>query len=355
MKNETSNPSAGRRSVIKLLGAAASATVCAPFVHTARAADPLFVNTWGGDWEKAAAAHLFGPFTKESGIPIRTVSPVSYAKLAAQARTGVYEFDVTTLGGGELIRAVEAGLVEKIDTSIIDMKQLPPGQAYMSGIATHAFATVIASRKDKFTNGGPQSWAEFWDTQRFPGPRSLQRYAARVVPLALLADGVPTNKVYPMDLDRAFKSFDRVKKDVRVWWTQGQQSQQLLRDGEVNAIAIWHGRALSLIRQNVPVDLVWNQGEIDRAYWVVAKGTPRAKQAWQFVASALKAERLAKFCMQADYSPVDQRVFQHIPEAQAKGMPTYPANYRLTFEQDLAKMGPQLNELSRRFDQFVVR
>jgi putative spermidine/putrescine transport system substrate-binding protein len=355
MKHQLTSVSGGRRSVVKLLGAAAGAVVAAPFVKHANAAEPLYINTWGGLWENAASKHLFEPFTKETGTPVRTVSPVSYAKLAAQVRTGVYEFDVTTLGAAELVRANEAGLIEKIDENIIKRAALAPGQAYQNGIASHAFSTVIAYRKDKFPKGGPQNWAQFWDTKAFPGARSLQRYAARVMPLALLADGVPIDKLYPLDLDRAFKSFDRLKGDVRVWWSQGQQSQQLLRDGEVNAIAIWHGRVLELQRQNVPVELVWNQAQVDRAYWVVCKGTPRAAAAWKFIESATRPERLANFCMQADYGPLNPAAFKFIPEAQAKEMPTHPAVYQLAFEQDMAKLSPQLNELNRRFDQWVGR
>ncbi len=357
MTYDPGKPDEGRRSAIKLIGAAgvAAAASLGPLVRNARAADPLFINTWGGDWEKAATAHLFDPFTKETGVQIRTVSPVSYAKLAAQARTGVYEFDVTTLGGADLVRANEAGLIEKIDDSIINRAALAPQQAFQNGIASHAFSTVIAFRKDKFPKGGPQNWAQFWDIKTFPGARCLQRHAARVMPLALLADGVPVDKLYPVDIDRAIKSFDRIKDDVRVWWTQGQQSQQLLRDGEVSAIAIWHGRVLELQRQKLPVELVWNQAEVDRAYWVVSKGSPRAKTAWRFIESATRAERLAKFCMQADYSPVNPAAFKFIPEDQARNMPTYPANYKLAFEQDVVKMAPQLAELTRRFDQWAGR
>ena len=36
-----------------------------------------------------------------------------------------------------------------------------------------------------------------------------------------MADGVPWDKVYPMDIDRAFKSLDRIKPHVDVWWTSG--------------------------------------------------------------------------------------------------------------------------------------
>lgn len=355
MKHQPQLASGGRRKVIKLFGAAAGTTVSAPFIGMAHAAEALYVNTWGGLWENAAAKHLFEPFTKDTGTPIRTVSPVSYAKLAAQVRTGVYEFDVTTLGAAELVRANEAGLIEKIDESIIKPAALAPGQMFQNGVASHAFATVIAYRKDKFPNGGPQNWTQFWDAKTFPGPRSMQRYAARVLPLALLADGVPVDRLYPLDLERAFKSFDRLKNDVRVWWAQGQQSQQLLRDGEVNAIAIWHGRVLELQRQNQPVELVWNQAQIDRAYWVVAKGSPRAGQAWKFIESATRPERLANFCMQADYGPLNPAAFKFIPEAQAKEMPTHPSIYKQTFEQDMVKLAPQLADLNRRFDQWVGR
>src|SRR3989442_1490871 len=43
---------------------------------------------------------------------------------------------------------------------------------------------------------------------------------------ALVADGVPPDKVFPMDVDRAFRKLDQIKPHVKVWWTQGNQSQQ---------------------------------------------------------------------------------------------------------------------------------
>jgi putative spermidine/putrescine transport system substrate-binding protein len=344
-----------RRSLLHGLGAGIGLGLAAPYVKRASAAEPLYVNTWGGSWEESAAAHLFKPFTAETGTEIRTVSPVSFAKLAQQVRTGTYEFDVTTLGGADIVRANQAGIIEKIDTSVVDTGALWKDAVFENGVASHAFATAIAFRKDRYPGGGPQTWAEFFDVAKFPGPRSLQKHAARVIPLAELAEGMPVDKLYPFDLDRAFRALDRVKPQVRVWWTQGQQSQQLLRDGEVSSIGIWHGRVLELQRQNQPVELVWNQAQIDRAYWVVAKGTPRAKQAWQFVQAAVKAERLAKFCQQADYGPCNPKSFEFVPEAAAKDMPTAPANYKLTFEQDVLAVGPQqIADATRRFDQWTA-
>lgn len=71
---------------------------------------------------------------------------------------------------------------------------------------------------------------------------------------ALLADGVPPEKLYPLDIDRAFKSLDRLKPQITTWWSSGAQSQSLIRDGEVEMLAMWNGRASNLsVKQKIPV------------------------------------------------------------------------------------------------------
>ena len=41
---------------------------------------------------------------------------------------------------------------------------------------------------------------------------------SRTIPAALVADGVPKDKLYPLDLDRAFKKLDEIKPHIKVWW-----------------------------------------------------------------------------------------------------------------------------------------
>src|SRR5262249_38150551 len=75
---------------------------------------------------------------------------------------------------------------------------------------------------------------------------------------ALLADGVPADRLYPLDIDRAFKKLDRIKPHIKVWWREGNQSQQLIRDGELDMMSIWNGRASELKEAGVAVELIWN-------------------------------------------------------------------------------------------------
>lgn len=347
--------SVNRRSALKIAAGAALVSFPGPFINRAYARDTLYVNSWGGPWEEAAQKHLFEPFMKETGVEIKTVSPVSFAKLAAQVKTGVYEFDVTTLGDADIVRANEAGIIEKISDGPLSESSLWPGAVFQNGVGSHAFATCIAYRKDKFPNGGPKTWAEFWDTDRFPGPRCLQRHAGRVLTLALLADGVPADKIFPMDLDRAFAKLDKIKPHIRVWWTQGPQSGQLLRDGEIDLIGIWQTYPVRLIREGMPIHLEWNQALLDKGYWVVAKDTPRKALAWKFVQSAVSAERVAGFSLANVYGPINPKAFDHISKEDAALMPTSPENIKKVVVQDTSKAGDQMNEANRMFERWIGR
>ena len=335
-----------RRLFLQGTAALAASTLAAPRLARAQSTE-LYINSWGGPWLEAAQANLFDPFTAATGIQIHTVSPVSFAKLAQQVATGVYEFDVTTLGGAELVRANQAGLLETIAEPY-------PGGLFENGAASHAFATMLAWRTDKGWAETPQSWADFWDVERFPGSRCLQRYPARVLPLALLADGVAMADLYPLDIDRAFAKLDQIKDHIRVWWTAGSQSTQVLRDGEVDMIGIWHGRYYEALDAGAPVAGTWNQAEIDRAYWVVAKETPNMEAAKMFVEFATSAEPLAGFAIQGNYGALNPASTAFIPEAAQTRMPTSPVNYPQTFEQDMVNWGGDIEEVSMRFDEWLA-
>src|SRR5258705_369542 len=77
--------------------------------------------------------------------------------------------------------------------------KLFPDAIFANGISYCALGTNLCYRRDKFPNGGPQSWADFWDVKKFPGTRSLYNNAPRTLAFALLADGVAPDKLYPMD------------------------------------------------------------------------------------------------------------------------------------------------------------
>ena len=108
-----------------------------------------------------------------------------------------------------------------------------------------------------------------------------------------------------MDIDRAFRKMSEIKPHIKVWWREGSQSQQLIRDGEVDMIAMWSARAVDLIDDKVPLELVWNGAEIYYANLLVPKGDPNAKAAWQFCNFVAQAKPQANFAMLLPYGPAN--------------------------------------------------
>src|SRR6201989_3545442 len=83
-----------------MLAAGGGALIIAPFWRTSAQAQGkiVYVNSYGGVWETSWKKAFFDPFTAQTGIAIKTVPGVSFAKLKAQVQTGHYPGDVVNLG-----------------------------------------------------------------------------------------------------------------------------------------------------------------------------------------------------------------------------------------------------------------
>jgi putative spermidine/putrescine transport system substrate-binding protein len=346
-----------RRTLLKVGAESLAGVLAAPYVIGNEAAaeeNIVYVNTWGGSWTAAEDAAFYKPFTQQTGIAVRTVAPMNYAKIKAIVQTHNYEWDVSGSTDVEAKEAQRAGLLEPIDYSVLHKELIPQGNIIGDTLAGVALGTCLVYRKDKFPNGGPQSWADFWDVKRFPGYRCLYNRSFTALAFALLADGVPVDQIYPMDLDRAFKKLDEIKPYIKVWWTQATQSQQLIADGEVDMIGMWNARAQELIDRGQPLEIVWNGCENSMAYKYVLKGTPRAKQSWKYLEFISQPEPQAKFCTLMSYGPSNPKAFDLISPADARRMPTNPEYIRIGYKPNGDWLAPRMNELRERFAQWLV-
>jgi putative spermidine/putrescine transport system substrate-binding protein len=344
-----------RRAFLKATAAAA----LGPLIVTERTiaqTRTLYVNSWGGSYTAAQDLAYFKPFTAATGIQIRTVTPVSYGKIKAQVQTGRYEFDLTSINSMQWLRASREGLAEAIDWSILKKDALPEGAVVANGygVASNIQGTNLCYRSDKFPGGGPRSWADFWDVKKFPGPRGLCiNDPPRTLIFALLADGVPRDQLYPLDLDRAFKKLDELLPHIKVWWREGNQSQQLIRDGEVDMMSIWNGRATELKQQGVPVELVWNGAVRSTSTWCVLKGAPNRALAWEFIQFASQARPQAEFNKRLYYGPIDPAAFDFIPHELAVQLPTYRDNLAVSVREDDAWEADRIAAIEERFTRWL--
>jgi len=176
----------------------------------------------------------------------------------------------------------------------------------------------------------------------------------RTLIFALLADGVPADRLYPLDIDRAFKKLDQIKPHIKVWWREGNQSQQLVRDGEVDMMSIWNGRASELKEAGVPVELVWNGAVRSTSTWCVLKGAPNRKLAWEFIQFAVQAKPQAEFNRRLYYGPTNPAAFEFIPHDIAVVLPTYSENLAVSIREDDEWEADRIVALEERFTQWLA-
>jgi putative spermidine/putrescine transport system substrate-binding protein len=296
----------------------------------------LVYNGSGGIVEKVAKQVFAQPYEQKTGTKITFTAPVNFAKLKAMVESGNIEWDLTELGPEDMIRGKERGYLEPIDYSVIDKSDFLPGLAHSHAVPAAFYSTILAYNTQKFPAGkAPRSWADFWNVKKFPGPRSLPNYSY-TMEMALLADGVPPDKVYPIDEERAWKSLDKIKDHVSVWWTMPAKPAQLLADGEVDMAAAFNGRITGIQKEGAPVAIQWNQQILLVAYNAVVKGAKNKAEAMKYLAFMMQPKMQAEWVKIIPYPGSSKSMFDHLPAELAKNLPTNPEYYKMGLQRDYA-------------------
>ena len=124
-----------------------------------------------------------------------------------------------------------------------------------------------------------------------------------------MADGVAPDKLYPLDVDRAFKKLEEIKPYITVWWTSGAQSAQLLNDGEVDMEMAWNGRVSALAGEGAKVGFTYNQGVLQNTSLCILKDAPNLPTAVRFLNEAVDPVNQANLPLHIDYGPANPKAF----------------------------------------------
>jgi len=312
-------------------GASAGLSLATPWVgRPAWAAETLTIADPGGPYGPAFRKAFYDPFERETGIRIANVAreaePTAQFKIMVETRSFIWDVCTLTLSARDIL--AKQNLLDPISLDARDAPGLMPEALTPFWLGTDVFSTVLAYRTDRFPNQAPASWADFWNTKRFPGRRAMRNNPIDTLEEALLADGVPLDRLYPLDVDRAFRSLDRIKPQVTVWWTGGAQSSQLIQSGEVDMAALWNGRAQAAIDGGASVRIVWNQGLYSIEGWAMPRGGPRADAGRRFIRFCTDPARQALFTEGLSYGPTNLQAYDRISSERAVSLPTFPANLK---------------------------
>jgi putative spermidine/putrescine transport system substrate-binding protein len=290
----------------------------------------VVVASWGGSFQDAQRETMFKPFEEETGIKVIEATGPSLAKIKAMVESGNTEWDVSGITPGDLMILAREGLAEKIDYDNYLKSMMPdivPEVVHPYGIGNFFYTKVIAYSTEAFPGDNhPQSWADVWDVEKFPGPRMIDAGDWVVPPLeyALLADGVSKENLYPLDMERAYASIAKIKPHVVKFATASAMPPQALVDGEVVVAPATLGRIFKLMKDGAPVNFVWNGGLMQFDYWMIPKGAKNYENAMKFIEFATRPEIQAALVKIQPLGPVNLKTFDYLTEDEARILPSHP-------------------------------
>lgn len=301
------------------------------FLYQPTMAGEIVFNWSGGASGENVWKCYAKPFEKATGHKVIHDPGVSFAKLRAMVQSGNVQWDLAELYGMDLYEiGVKEGLFEPIDYTIVHKsKDYFEGSFLPYGVIFGYYSTILGYDAEKFPKGKhPKDWKDFWDVKKFPGPRCLYNGPFNNFEFALMADGVPPGKLYPLDMDRAFRSLDKIKPYVKVWWTAGAQPAQLLTDKEVVMTSAWNGRIYVIIKEGAKADIQWNQGIIMNSPVAIPKGAPNKKIAMELINWLNKVEKQACYAEIMGYPGTHKRLHEYVSPELAPYLITHPDNYK---------------------------
>jgi putative spermidine/putrescine transport system substrate-binding protein len=262
--------------------------------------------SYGGIYQDGQMKAAIDPFAQASGAKILQDGPTDYSKIKAQVESGNVTWDVVDLDAtwadGQCGK-----LLMPLDTKIVDTSNIPEGLATRCYVPAMQYGDVMVYNTKKYGSNPPKTWADFFDTKKFPGKRAIFGGAGDMAPgeleAALIADGVAPDKLYPLDVDRALRKLDTIR-DSLVFWDTGARAQQMLESGEADMALLWTGRAYSAIKNGAPYKANWHQWIPRMDVIAVPKDVRNPKASMAMVNYYLGAQEQAKLTELTSYSPI---------------------------------------------------
>ena len=291
------------------------------------------IASWGGSYQEAQSKALFEPAAENTGIEVKQETYGGMSDVRLQVSSGQVTLDIVASGSGSASRAAAEGLLEPLDYDVIDVSTFYPGLYSDYCIGGDVFSVVAAWNTDTYGDAGPQNWADFFDTEKFPGTRAYRGTVSGALEPALMADGVAPEDVYEVlsseeGIERALDKIRELKPHIAVFWSSGAQHAQLMKDGEVDMTTGWNGRFDNAAKDGGKVSYTFNQALLDYDCFAIPKGAPNKDTAMEFLAEISKAEYQDDLPKYITYGPTNKAAYEtgEISAEVAASLPSSPEN-----------------------------
>lgn len=362
MKNLMSKGSAAgrgvsRRRFLAATAAAGAATLSAPMIRRARAAQTLKVGTYGGYFKDSFDKHIYPAFTEETGIAVESIAePTGEAwlvQLETAARANQAPADVSMMAQVTRLKGSNSGLWAPLDESKLpNIANLEPhfvqrnAEGQLDSVGAVSWYITLVTNTEAYPEA-PTSWKALWD----PANEGKLGLLALVSNSFLLEITAATWFGGTQHLDteegilQAFEKLAEVKPNVALWYRDEGQFQQALEAGEIPMGQYYHDVTGLAASQGQPVRSTFPEegGVLDSGSWCVSKASTALEEAHVFIDYMCRPEIQAKMSRNVGTAPTVRRELLDLTDeefaAVASAIPPIIPRYDL-----YAERGDWLNE-----------
>ncbi|MCX7558741.1 extracellular solute-binding protein [Sulfitobacter sp. F26204] len=342
-------------------------------------ANEMTIVSWGGAYSASQQGAYHDPYTEKTGVTIINdeSSAEAVAKLRAMNEAGNVTWDVVDVVASDAIRLCDEGLAMEIDPDEMladghdgskaseDFGDLLVSDCFIPQIV---YSTTVGYRTDLVGDTPPTEICALFDTETYPGKRSLEKRPINNMEWALLCDGVAKDDVYDVleteeGQAQAFAKLDTIKDDT-IWWSAGADTPQLLADGEVIMGSTYNGRLFALIEEEKqPVAMLWDAQVFDLDGWIIPTGLSdeRKARALDYIMFATDTQRLADQAKYISYGPARKSSAPLVGKHATLGidmaphMPTDPENAKNTFLYNYSWWADYRDDLDAKFQAWLSK
>ncbi len=287
----------------------------------------LTVCSWGGAIQDAQRETIFSKFEEEYGCTIVEETDPDPAKMKTMVDSGNMEIDVWDVDCDFVPRGEAQNLFEPLDFNVISKDGLIEGFITDYSVPAEVSTLCITWNTDAISNDAhPTTWAEFWDTDKYPGKRTLYQNPMSMFETILLADGVSKEDMYPLDVDRVFDYLDEHKDDILSFWSSGAESVELVARGESSLGTVWGGRTIAAQKDGQKIEKEINEAVLTGDAWVIGKGSANVEMAQDFIAFATSPQVIANYAVEyPGNAPANTKAYDLMTEEQIATLASSPA------------------------------
>ncbi len=335
------------------------------FTHS----DATFVS-WTGNYMRSQMLGFVRPY---EALTNKTINVEHYAggidEIRDQVQSANVIWDVVDMTEADVLRACSEGLLEPL--SGIELPDGSDGTPFVEdfvegalsecGVGGIRWSTSFAYDTRVFGDDGPKTISDFFDIEKFPGPRAVREDPSVLVEWALMADGVAPEDVYKTletdeGLDQAFAMLDKIRSGLQ-FWSYELEPVRYIDEGLVTVTAIWTVSGIQVANEpDSNIQVVTDGAITEMDLYAIPKGTTRLDEALEFIRYASSSEALAEQAKHQPLEPTRRSSYALIPDVIKNDFVTGPnAEDKAILASDAKWWSENYNRISERFKSWATQ